>query len=293
MNNISKKNLTLILNFIILFFSFNAFAIDRNIPKTNEEWDKAWTSLNWKTGPSIVSYKQANSQISIPSNYEILEGKEAHQILYWINGVDFDYVDVYAMGSDSEQYMFHYTDSGYVKTDDWTDVDPDKFLKEIKENYKASNEIRKKNGQPTVVNVTWNKKPYLDGIYNSVYYALNITWSDNNQSVEGSAIILGREGYTTGKYVGGNSGYQEQKLLNLSKMHKFNSTKEYKDWKSGDKVAAAGIGALLATTLGVKALKPGIIAAGLLLLKKFWFIIFLPFIWLFNLFSGSGKKGKK
>ena len=84
-----------------------------------------------------------------------------------------------------------------------------------------------------------------------------------------------------------------QVFLNLSKMHKFNATKEYKDWKSGDKVAAAGIGALLATTLCIKALKPGIIAAGLLFLKKFWFIIFLPFIWLGNLFKGSGNKKKK
>ena len=188
--------------------------------------------------------------------------------------------------------MFYYTDSGYVKTDDWTDVDPDKFIKDIKENYKASNETRKKNGQPIVLNVSWKKKPYLDGIYNSVYYALNVQWSDNKSTIEGTAIILGREGYTTASYVEGNNGYQEQMLLNLSKIHKFNNTKEYKDWKSGDKVAAAGIGALLATTLGVKALKPGIIAAGLLLLKKFWFIIFLPFIWLGKLFTSSSKKKK-
>ena len=137
------------------------------------------------------------------------------------------------------------------------------------------------------------KKPYLDGTYNSVYYAFNVTWSDNSSSVEGTAIILGKEGYTTASYVGGTDGYQEQLLLNLSKIHKFNTTKEYKDWKSGDKVAAAGIGALLATTLGVKALKPGIIAAGLLLFKKFWFIIVLPFIWLGKLFTGSDKKKKK
>ena len=202
-------------------------------------------------------------------------------------------IDIYAMGENSGQYMFYYTDSGYVKTDDWTDLDPDKFLKEISENYKVSNETREKNGQATVQNVTWKKKPYLDGVYNSVYYALNVTWSDNSSTVEGAALILGREGYTTGKYVAGTNGYQEQMLLNLSKMHKFNNTKEYNDWKSGDKVAAAGIGALLATTLGVKALKRGIIAAGLLLLKKFWFIIFLPFIWLGNLFKGSGKKKKK
>ena len=79
---------------------------------------------------------------------------------------------------------------------------------------------------------------------------------------------------------------------NLSKMHKFNETKEYKDWKAGDKVAAAGIGALLATTLGVKYLKPGLLAVAAVFLKKFWFIIFLPFIWLFKLFSGSSKKKK-
>ena len=70
------------------------------------------------------------------------------------------------------------------------------------------------------------------------------------QQLEGTAIILGREGYTTASYVAGNNGYQEQMLLNLSKIHKFNDTKEYKDWKSGDKVAAAGIGALTCNNTG-------------------------------------------
>ena len=140
-----KKNLTIFLyNFIILFLIFNALAIDRNIPKTDEERDRAWASLNWRDGPLVVNYNKANSKISIPSNFKILEGKDAHQILYWMNGIDYDYVDVYAMGKNYEQYMVFYTDSGYVKTDDWTDVDPNKFLKEIKENYKSSNETRKK-----------------------------------------------------------------------------------------------------------------------------------------------------
>ena len=291
--NHSQLKIFIIFNLMFLFLFFNALAIDKNIPKTSEEWDKAWASLNWKKGPSVVNYNKANSKINISSNFEILEGTEAHQMLYWLNGVDFSYVDVYAMGQNSEQYLFYYTDSGYVKTDDWTDVDPDKFIKEMIENYKASNSTRQQNGQATVKDVTWKKKPYLDGTYNSVYYAFNVTWSDNSSTVEGTAIILGKEGYTTASYVGGTDGYQEQLLLNLSKIHKFNTTKEYKDWKSGDKVAAAGIGALLATTLGVKALKPGIIAAGLLLFKKFWFIIVLPFIWLGKLFTGSDKKKKK
>ena len=288
----SKLNLLILCNFIFLVFVFKALAIDLKIPKTDEEWNKAMDSLNWKEGPSLVNYNEANSKINISSNFSILEKEDAHQILYWLNGTNFDYVDVYAINKSNEQYMFFYTDSGYVKTDDWTDVDPDQFIKEIRENYKTSNDARKKNGQPTILNVSWKKKPYLDGVYNSVYYALNVDWSDNKSSAEGTAIILGKEGYTTASYVAGDNGYQEQMLLNLSKIHKFNATKEYKDWKSGDKVAAVGIGALLATTLGVKALKPGIIAAGLLLLKKFWFIIFLPFIWLGKFFKGSSKKKK-
>ena len=63
MSNISKLNFIFIFNFIILIFAFNALAIDRNIPKTNEEWDKAWASLNWKKGPSVVNYNQATLQL--------------------------------------------------------------------------------------------------------------------------------------------------------------------------------------------------------------------------------------
>ena len=288
-----KVNFFIKIALLSFLLCFKAIALDTKIPVSEEEWNKAYTSLNWKEGPSLVNFNEANSKIDISSNFSILEEKDAQQLLYWLNGVTFDYVRVYAIDDYSSQYMFYYTDSGYVKTDDWTDVDPDKFIKEIKENYKASNETRKKNGQPTVLNVSWKKKPYLDGVYNSVYYALNVQWSDNTSSTEGTAIILGREGYTTANYVAGNNGYQEQMLLNLSKIHKFNATKEYKDWKSGDKIAAAGIGALLASTLGIKAMKPGIIAAALLLLKKFWFIIFLPFIWLGKLFTGSSKKNKR
>ena len=286
------KKLFLIL-IISLLSIIKSYAIDKNIPKTQEEWDKAYASLAWKDGPLIYDFQEASSKIDISSQFKILTGEDAHQLLFWHNGVSFDYIKMYAYNANNgSQYTFHYNDAGYVKTDDWTSVDPDQFIKEIRENYKKANETRKQNGQPTVINVSWKKKPFLDGVYNSVYYALNVDWSDNQSSVEGRAIILGREGYTEATYVAGNQGYDENMLLNLSKIHKFNATKEYKDWKSGDKVAAAGIGALLATTLGVKYLKPGILAVAAVFLKKFWFIIFIPFIWLFNLFFRSSKKNK-
>ena len=286
------RNLLLLI-LVFLLIPFKSFSINKNIPKTEEELFQAINNLPWETGPLVYNYNLANSKINISGDFSILRNEDAHQMLFWLNGTEFSYVDMYAMSDiDASQLLFSYTDSGYVKTDDWTKVDPDKFIKEIRENYKLSNETRKKNGQPTIMDVTWNKKPYLDDTLNSVYYALNVEWSNNTSTVEGTAIILGREGYTTANYVGGDQGYNESMLLNLSKMHKFNATKEYKDWKSGDKVAAAGIAALLASTLGVKFLKPGILAVVAIFLKKFWFIIFIPLIWLFKVFTGSSKKKK-
>ena len=47
-----------LLKLILLFFIFNfkALALDTKIPVTNEEWDKAYASLNWKKGPSLVNF---------------------------------------------------------------------------------------------------------------------------------------------------------------------------------------------------------------------------------------------
>ena len=51
-------------------------------------------SLNWKKGPLLVKFDEANSTIDIPSNFDALEQEDAHQMLYWLNGVSFDYVNV-------------------------------------------------------------------------------------------------------------------------------------------------------------------------------------------------------
>ena len=58
--------------------------------------------------------------------------------------------------------------------------------------------------------------------------------------------------------------------------------KSYEKFTTGDKVAAAGIGGLLAASLGIKALKGGFLVALLLIAKKLWFIVLIPFIFAFN-----------
>ncbi len=71
--------------------------------------------------------------------------------------------------------------------------------------------------------------------------------------------------------------------------YSFVEQKKYTNFSTGDKVAAAGIGGLLAASMGIKAFKAGGIAALLILLKKGGFLLFLPLIfvwgWIKRLFT--------
>ena len=75
----------------------------------------------------------------------------------------FPNVKIYVVDIDEgSQYYFQFSDSGYVKTDDWIDVKTDKFIKEIRKNYEANNADREKNNQPT-------KLTRVDAVNSGVY----------------------------------------------------------------------------------------------------------------------------
>jgi len=100
---------------------------------------------------------------------------------------------------------------------------------------------------------------------------------------------LGREGYTQATMISSVAGYKDSLLENASAIHEFNPDVGYNAWKPGDKVAAIGIAGLLAATLGGKSVKVAapILVVLLGLLKKLWWIVILPFLWLGKLFTRS------
>ena len=68
---------------------------------------------------------------------------------------------------------------------------------------------------------------------------------------------------------------------------------KHSDYKSGDKIAAVGIGGLVAGSLGVKSLaKAGVLAKILPFLVKFWWVILAPIVGLIGIFSNR-KKGEE
>ena len=284
------KKLSLIIFFI--FFSSHLNAINLQMPVGEDDLSNKINSLNWISGPKKIPFTEAKATINISGDYEYLQGEDVNQLLYWLNGVEFPSQKILVMPKEnwgSYYYVYAFSDSGYVKIDDWNEVDPNEFLKDLEKGYKADNAERRKKNQATLTSVSWRYSPKLDRNKNLVNYAIVSNWSDNDQSVQASSLILGREGYTQATMISSVAGYKDSLLENASAIHEFNPDVGYNAWKPGDKVAAIGIAGLLAATLGGKSVKVAapILVVLLGLLKKFWWIVILPFLWLGKLFTRS------
>ena len=110
----------------------------------------------------------------------------------------------------------------------------------------------------------------------------------NDISYGEKSIVLGKSGYLTFIYVvviDPDTDLVQHATIakEFANTTVFNEGSKYSDYKSGDKIAAVGIGGLVAGTLGVKALaKVGILAKFLPFLAKFWWIILAPIAAIFG-----------
>ena len=265
--------------FFLLFYSPFSFAIDTNMYEEEVLWEKI-DKLNWIYGPKVIKHTN-QGKVNINEGDAALMNDDAKQLMYWINGAEYAST-LLITGDDLYSYVdYQYVNEGYVKLDDWKDVNPDKFIKQMRSDAKEVNKIRKKNNSATAENISWAQEPTLDKETKSVYYALLVEWSDGYTSINAKTLLLGRYGYTRITYTGEPENFKTNKDLILSNIisnYSFVEEKKYSNFTAGDKVAAAGIGGLLAASMGIKAFKAGGLAAILLILKKAWFILLIPFI---------------
>ena len=188
-----------------------------------------------------------------------------------------------------------YRDDGYVKLDDWKNVNSNNLLSELREIAKANAIYLKEKNLDYVNKIDWIFKPTLNKENKSVSYSYKVDWNSGQQSMESKNLILGKKGYLESAFV-----VEYKKDIDLkyeSDFSKdfvngviFNEGFKHSDYKPGDKIAAAGIGGLVAGSLGVKALaKTGVLAK----LLKFWWILLAPLVLLGGLFNKKSTSGEK
>ena len=274
----------------------NLIAVEEKIIENKEEREKKLDTLSWYNWDNPKEHKvkidRANAEIYILENEYYLKGpKDTNQYSWWTWGKS-DSSDLIIYGTEYSVFI-EYEDAGYVKLDDWKDVDAEQWINEMRTTAKTNAEIYKKQNLNYIKSMKWIYKPAVDEENNSANYSYEVTWNNNIRTMESKSIALAKSGYLTFTYVVPIE--PDTDLVQHATISKefanttiFTEGSKYSDYKSGDKIAAVGIGGLVAGSLGVKALaKAGILAKFLPFLAKFWWIILAPIVAIF----GFARKG--
>ena len=284
--------------FLIIFIPTNLLALEKKQITDDAIWKQKISTLNFinyeKGKNHNLTIPNSNAQMNILENEYYLLNEDVRQYAWWAFGHDTEN-NTMIIGPDYVIYMY-YNDDGYVKIDDWEKVNPTDLIEQMR---KANQKIDDTKTYAKEIN--WIYKPALDRTNNIVSYSYGVLWSDGNKSMETKNLILGKAGYLSQTFVFeelSNPKENSEYALDTAKFVKFNEGYTYQNFTSGDKIAAVGIGALVAGSLGVKAMKSaGSVAAAtgglLLFLKKFWWILLAPLAFLGKFFNSGDKKGEE
>ncbi len=168
--------------------------------------------------------------------------------------------------------VYSYSDEGHVSDDEAPDYD--ELLRQMQDNAQEESAQRKKAGLPTVEMLGWAEAPHYDRAQHKLYWAERLRFEgEPGETLNYNVRVLGRSGILV---VNGVGAIEQLPLVaqhskELLRVTEFVEGQRYDDFDPGiDKVAAYGIGGLIAGKLALKAglfkvlLKP--LLAGLVIL---------------------------
>jgi len=185
-----------------------------------------------------------------------------------------------------------FDDIGYVSDEDAGNYDYDELLQEMRNGMAEENKWRRENNFQTVELVGWAAEPFYDAATRKLYWAKELSFEGEAQNTLNYNIrVLGRRGVLILNFIANMDQLSavNNDVPRILAMADFSEGSKYSDFDpSIDTVAAVGIGGLIA---GKVMAKTGIFVVALVLLKKFWFLLFLPLLWLKKIFSNRRNSG--
>lgn len=174
---------------------------------------------------------------------------------------------------------------GYVKFDDWDEDtvkdEIDSIWKDLVSSSKEQSRILGYN----IIPIKWIVFPKIEKQHSYMYYAYLIDW-DGEPTVNVKATKFDRRGYVAFSIVPTREDFTEAGLTHIVEAtldsYQPNNEESYSEFRSGEKIAEYGALGVLATLMGVKygkAVATGLVAVGIILIKKLWFLFLLPFIY--------------
>ncbi len=240
-------------------------------------------TLNYEKGEITIGDNLAKLDIS--ENFKFLNPEETDKVLVdaWGNPpaptlgmIIPDSVNPF--GFDGWGVVITYEEDGYVKDEDAADIDFNEMLKQMQDDIIAANPDRENQGYGAYFLEDWAEQPHYDADEHKLYWALNLKFGEESNTLNYNVRILGRRGVLVLNAVSTMDQLTDVKgsMQQVMPLVAFNEGNKYSDFNPEvDKVAAYGIGALIAGKIAAKA---GFFKVIGLFLAKGWKIIALVLV---------------
>jgi uncharacterized membrane-anchored protein len=248
------------------------------------------TALNPQTG--TIELPGGIATLEVPDSFYYLSPEDAKKVLEqaWGNpeselGLGMLFPAQYTpLDQAAWGVTLDYEAEGYVSDEDAAEIDYDALLADMQSDTRAASTHRVQQGFEAIDLVGWAAQPYYDAQSHKLYWAKELRFGDADEhTLNYNVRALGRQGVLVMNFIAGMPQLPEIESAreDVLAMASFRDGHQYSQFNPDiDQVAAYGIGGLIA---GKVLAKTGILAVALLFLKKFWFLLFLPFLWLKNL----------
>ncbi len=247
-----------------------------------------------------IALGQDLATLSVPDDYYFLGAADARRVLVDVWGNPPQNGDVLGMlfpakytpfDEESWAVTIEYVEDGYVSDEDAAGIDYGDLLRDMQKDTRSANKARVEAGYEEIELVGWAEAPHYDARSKKLYWAKELRFGEGDATILNYDIrALGRKGILSMTFIAATDQLAEINSARESvlAMAEFNEGMRYEDFDSSiDKVAAYGIGALVA---GKVAAKAGLFGAALLFLKKFGIFIVLGIAALGRRLFGGGKK---
>jgi len=247
-------------------------------------WAKGlWDSMDRKQGK--IKLLNDVATLNVPEGFYYLNSTDTQKVLVdiWGNppqsgnnmlGMLFP-AESTPFDEQSWGVTIEYEEDGYVSDDDADKIDYQELLVQMKESTNANSAERVKMGYDPIELVGWASEPFYDKESHKLHWAKEVKFGNQppENTLNYNIRVLGRKGVLVLNFIAGMSQKPviDQKIDSVLAMADFDQGARYEDFNPDlDKVAAYGIGALVA---GKIAAKTGLLAAAFIFLKKFGVII--------------------
>ena len=210
------------------------------VPKSAEERQRILSRLNWQQGPKRIAIPGAAATFDLPAGMSAVTGRDAERASLLVKGVENPDVCAVIVASNFTVYVTYRAD-GYIRMDDWSDVDPDALMREIVRSNRDTNQATKGLGMAEFSQEYWEISPQLNRDLAIAYWAVGFTYASQEQ-INIDAFRLGRYGVLRALIAMSKDDYEDNPTVVrlLENNIGYDRGARHEDHQAGDKIAPYG-----------------------------------------------------